>query len=383
MKKILGLMLLLLTFNLQYSYSQGYVQPQEYVPFVKPYVPNTAIDDYSRNLDRLNNLYDRNMEKLTQMCKWVTDLKRQSSNTDDEFKNEVSYYSDVLYRLVKRGDYEYQTREINEVSTGLNKAIDNYNERLKEKPSQLWKSGNTNLENEKYEDAILNYNELIEYAPDFSSVYRNRGYAYYQLEKNNLALNDFNKYINTTKDDAFAYEKRAWVKNALGDFEGAKLDFDMAIELKSQNAYLYYGRGLTKSNLNDNQGAISDYTKAIKIDPSFSMAYNNRGWCKFEMKLLKDALKDVQQAIILDSTNSVALDSRQEIKFALNDFAGCIKDCNKTLVLNPDCANAYYFRGRANFKLNNKKTICADWQKAVDLGKKEAYNLLLKYCADK
>lgn len=113
------------------------------------------------------------------------------------------------------------------------------------------------------------------------------------------------------------------------------------------------------------------------------MAYNNRGWCKFEMKLYKEALKDVEQAIKMDSTNWNAYDSRQEIKYTLNDFKGCVKDCNITLLLNPECANALYFRGRANLKLNNKKLVCSDLQKAMDLGKKEAYNLLLKYCSDK
>ncbi len=91
-------------------------------------------------------------------------------------------------------------------------------------------------------------------------------------------------------------------------------------------------------------------------------------------------MSDLNKAIELDHTNWVAFDSRQETKFALNEIEGCISDCNEAIALNPKLANSYFFRGRALYKKGKMLPACEDWSKAGELGKKEAYEYISKYC---
>lgn len=380
MKNIFTLLILFTLINREVL-AQGFVPELQYQPVIRPYVPNTAVDDYRNLLDKANADYDRNKDYHRKLSEWIYNNKRQSQDADEEFKADINTYENELNYLAKRGDYENQSNDLENIYKNFKRAIDSYNLRIKERPKKIWESGNNKLKNKQYEDAIKDYNELIQYSPDFIYVFRNRGFAYNQLNKKNLALNDFNKYIDKVKDDDFAYQQRGWLKDALGDYSGAKADFDMLIELSPDDSYAYYSRGVSKSKMNDNAGAVADYTKSINLKPDFSMAFNNRGWCKFEMKLFNEALRDVNEAIKFDTTNWVAFDSRQEIKFALSDYKGCVSDCIIAISLNKNCANSYYFRGRANFKLNNKKTICSDWETAANLGKNEAFDLLAKYCS--
>ncbi len=82
----------------------------------------------------------------------------------------------------------------------------------------------------------------------------------------------------------------------------------------------------------------------------------------------------------MDSTDYVALDTRGELKLNLNDIKGCIKDFDNAIKLNPKLSNCFFLRGRANLKLQNKTKALEDLSKAGELGKKEAYEYISKYC---
>ncbi len=321
--------------------------------------------------------YDQNKDYRDKLIDWIFALKKE--NYDNEFLSAMDRYYKEL-RNMDGQNFIILGDKLDFIKQNIKEEIDKFNTRAKEAPKKLWDSGNENMKNMNYTQAIIDFTNLIRLSPDFDYVYRNRGMSYQYLGKYSQALTDLNKYIEMKNDDPLAYSSRGWIKNNLNDNMGALADFNKQIELEPNSAYAYYNRGFIKSELHDEYGAIKDYTKAIELKPDFSTAWNNRGWSKYVLKQYYEALKDFNKAIEVDPSDWAAYDSRQEVKFMLNDFKGCIEDCNKAISLNPKVENSYFYRGRAYYKLGNKTKACEDWSLAGELGKSEAYDFIKKYC---
>jgi len=108
---------------------------------------------------------------------------------------------------------------------------------------------------------------------------------------------------------------------------------------------LHYIKGLEKYKLQDYIGAIDDYSRAIEINPFHPWAYNDRG----------------------------------DAKRKLNDLIGAITDYTVSIENYPTHAGGYILRGYARYKLGDKDGACSDWNKAGELGEKDALYLIKLY----
>jgi tetratricopeptide (TPR) repeat protein len=321
--------------------------------------------------------YDQNKDYRDKLIDWVLDLKTKTN--DATFLNAMNKHYNKL-RAMDNGSFGELGNELDIIKQNIKEDISNYNAQKKEEPKRLWDSGNENLENKNYSQAVQDFTNLLQSNSKFYQAYLYRGYAYENQGKYHLALTDLNNYIEIVNDDPLAYRTRGWSKYHLADYMGALADFNKKIELEPKSSDGYYSRGSAKSQLGDLNGSINDYTKAIELLPTNSMCYNNRGWSKFKQKKYAEALIDLNKAIELDPTNYIAYDSRMEVKFAMNDLKGCMDDCMSVIKLNDKVANTWFFRGRCNYKNGFKILACGDWSKAGELGLKEAYEYINKYC---
>lgn len=108
------------------------------------------------------------------------------------------------------------------------------------------------------------------------------------------------------------------------------------------NKCIHYITGLEKYELQDFKGAIEDYNRFIEINPKHQWAYNRRG----------------------------------EAKRKLDDLTGAIADHTISLENYPTHSGGYILRGYARYKLGNKDGACSDWNKASELGEKDALYLI-------
>jgi len=95
---------------------------------------------------------------------------------------------------------------------------------------------------DRYADAIDQYNEAIRIDPDYTKAYNNRGNAYLIQEEFDLAI----------------------------------ADYDKAIELDPDFALAYNNRGLAYMHQSRYDLALADFDKAIELDPSYTKAYDHR-----------------------------------------------------------------------------------------------------------
>ena len=126
----------------------------------------------------------------------------------------------------------------------------------------------------------------------------------------------------------------------------------MLNNIEVQNDYLMIADRKTKKPLNKPSDAtrysdlLQYYNRVLVLKPDFPPAYYNRAY----------------------------------IKSLVNDLPGAIYDYGQAISLNKDFQEAYYNRGLINIYLNETENGCQDLSKAGELGLREAYYAISRYC---
>lgn len=158
---------------------------------------------------------------------------------------------DKFRELINEGEYE-------EAIEGLQVLLkqDQYNTE-----ALIWLA-KAQFKLEVYDEAIANYNTLINLLPSIADLYSDRGLCYHMA----------------------------------GEYKTALQDFDKAVDLEPTNAYRYSCRAFVKGYHKDYEGALNDYNKAIELDPEDAIAYNNKGILEEQMGYANEAQKSFERS---------------------------------------------------------------------------------------
>ena len=151
------------------------------------------------------------------------------------------------------------------------------------------------LEQEKYEQAIREYDTALSLKSTNPDALNNRGTAYHALGRYAEAINDFSTAIAFKPSDADFYYNRGMSRAAMGNNIEAVKDYDEAIRLKPDYASAYNNRGVVYEDLGRFELALQDHIKAIELEPDSLYLYNNRAVDYYRLKQYDKAWADVEQ----------------------------------------------------------------------------------------
>jgi tetratricopeptide (TPR) repeat protein len=178
------------------------------------------------------------------------------------------------------------------------------------------------------------------------------------------------------------------------------------------NAQNYFRVGTFNAMMRNYNEALTSFDRAIELNPNFTEAYFNRANIMFELIEHRFSMEqDISKVTISQGSNSAGeQDQREELpdfsqviadldkvirvnpKFSIayynrgntknrrRDFQGAVNDYTAALALNPDFAEAYYNRAITLIYFNHTREACYDLSKAGELGIKEAYNVIKRFC---
>jgi tetratricopeptide (TPR) repeat protein len=106
------------------------------------------------------------------------------------------------------------------------------------------------------------------YADELSAVYQQRGYAAATDQRYGDAVKDYNEALKLTPQNSRIYEQRAAVEMKIQDYEKALGDYSELIKQKPNEVkYLNY-RAYIYELKNDLQNSLADNEKVLKLDPN-------------------------------------------------------------------------------------------------------------------
>lgn len=223
-----------------------------------------------------------------------------------------------------------------------------------------------------------------------------RGLEYMKQNRYEQAVAEFNDIL---QEDAYwlpAYYNRAIALANIQQYKKALEDFNYVLAHYPDHADAYFNRGIVYENLGLYANAIQDYTETIRLRPGFIQAYHYRGIARFRMLDLDGALQDYNRAlelgrnlqIDLSAAKALGLNSsalyfnRGAVFQKKGDYESAIADYTETIRIDPSSAKAYYNRGIAKLSLSQGQEAASDFEIASRLGYTPAQKALEKYFGD-
>jgi len=101
--------------------------------------------------------------------------------------------------------------------------------------------------------------------------YNDRGFAFYNQQKYSEAMKDYNNSIRIDPLRGGPYNNRGVLKAVFKDYSGALADFDNSIALNPGSVDVYRNRGMARLLLKDLKGAQEDWSKAASLGDGISV----------------------------------------------------------------------------------------------------------------
>lgn len=154
--------------------------------------------------------------------------------------------------------------------------------------------GNTDLKNDKFDEALEKYNKSLEYKPGYAKAYYGIGLVYKKqenlpmmkeaLDKAIAAAGDDDKTINNSKDAAAsAYEKAGALALQAGKYASAVENLTASFEYSNTEPRTYFYLAISYNGLSKWDDAITSANKALELqtedksDIYFELAKSNEG----------------------------------------------------------------------------------------------------------
>jgi tetratricopeptide (TPR) repeat protein len=106
------------------------------------------------------------------------------------------------------------------------------------------------------------------YADELSAVYQRAGYAAATEQRYQDAINDYNEALKLTPQDARIYEQRAAVEMKTQAYDKALSDYSELIKLKPKEVRYYNYRAYIYELRNELKNALADTEKVLQMEPN-------------------------------------------------------------------------------------------------------------------
>ncbi|MBD2337488.1 tetratricopeptide repeat protein [Calothrix sp. FACHB-156] len=235
----------------------------------------------------------------------------------------------------------------------------------------------------EWQKALEDYNTVIKNKPEDVDVYIYLG-NWYSDSKNkdknpDSALENYNKAIEIDENNAQAYRSRGVYYENAKQLDKALEDYKKAIELEPDNAYAYiylgniYANSSPKNTHKNDTKALENYNKAIEIDENNAQAYRSRGVYYENAKQLDKALEDYKKAIELEPDNAYAyiylgdIYANSSPKNTHKNDTKALENYNKAIEIDENNAQAYRSRGVYYENAKQLDKALEDYKKAIDI----------------
>ncbi len=195
---------------------------------------------------------------------------------------------------------------------------------------------------ERYRDAIIQFETSHEKNPNYFPTYNGWGWALFGLKEFVQAKSMFEKAINIESKDVASYNGLGWVSYKLRKHDEAKVAFRTALEIldkeptdSTDKALHFNGLGWILYKQEQFNNAIIKFRRASRLRPSYASAYTGWGWALKKQGKYDEAINKFENAIkIKPLPDMLAIRAQKKLEMPV-----------LTLNIDPRYANAYVGKG--------------------------------------
>ncbi|MEM7375266.1 MAG: tetratricopeptide repeat protein [Bacteroidota bacterium] len=338
---------------------------------------NNALKDFNRTID-LNPLLSLGYAYRGETHISLGNLRKAQA----DFEQAIAQGSLRPEAYIGLGDI-YLERQ------NFEKALEKYDVAVQiapQSPLGYLKRANYFFRFKQYEEALSNYNKSLELGGEKTAdVFVNRGIIHTELGNPNQALADFNTVLQQHPDSAEIYCLRGLLYKQIGKVNKALDDFSQALKVDPYIPDAYYSRGILYQDLEEYDQAITAYSEAIDLNPEYADAYNKRGEVYFIQEQFDKSILDYNQAIAINPKHADAFNNRGNLTRKAGDFDRAIKDYSVAIRFDPYQADALYNRGFIYAMQKEYDAAISDITKSLEIKPEQGlrYGFLAKIYAQR
>lgn len=227
--------------------------------------------------------------------------------------------------------------------------------------------GRNFFELKKYEEALSNFQLVMEMDDASSEGYYQAGRACYEMGRWNETLEYCSRALRLDSLYSLAYNIRGLANEALYEYEKAIEDYTEAIAIDPTFSAAYNNRGLIKKHLGQYEEAIEDYNLALAYDSVSFHTFSNRGVALSRLGQTQQAIEDFSRALEINPSQEVVLGNRGYAYYQIRQYDRAIEDCSKAIRIKPEYANAYAVWGIALRELGKLRDALDKLDRAIEL----------------
>ena len=361
-----------------YAYNAQYGNALSALDKAQKYLPKKDVEFVSSAYCQKADIYLALADTIKALENITAAIKTDPKDEDIYKKRAQVYYELKQY---DKADSDYETvKEMNQASHLGYVGI-----------------GRNRIAQERWDEAIEQFNQVIALYADNSQAYAFRAKAYMGKGQWHEATDDIIKSLDLEADN-YAYDLLLSIDDPNADTMIAKLKvqqakkpneakwsffigciykkqamYQKAIEAFQQSnkiesfATVYSDIADCYNELGNYEQAVENINKAIELRPDYTDYLFVKGDLLYDMGKSKEAIETYDDYIKANPDYWGGYYRRAFMKDNTNDVDGAIEDYSMAITLEPNYAYSYLGRGDMYIRKGNKEAAMKDYQKVVEL----------------
>jgi len=266
----------------------------------------------------------------------------------------------------------------------LDQAVENYDRVIEIKPEYEKAHNNKGLALKdlgRTGEALECYNRALELRPDYAEAHNNKGLALKDLGRTDEAMNCYNRALEIKPDYAEAHNDKANALKDLGRTEEALNCYNRALKIKPDYAEAHNNKANALKDLGRTDEAMNCYNRALKIKPALAGAHNNKANALKDLGRTDEALDCYNRALEIKPNFAEAYNNKGSLLQELGRLEDALKSCNSALEIKPAFAEAYNNKAHILQALDRLEDArdCFDRALALKPDSANTYEMLIEF----
>jgi tetratricopeptide (TPR) repeat protein len=184
-----------------------------------------------------------------------------------------------------------------------------------DKVSELLASGNALYNQKNYQEAIQEYQCILEQNPALYMIHKNIGNAYYELGDYESAIEHYELVLDKEPDSTEVLISLGNMYLEKGDIEKGLSYFNQIDMEKITSPLTFYNIGTSFFNKGEVNKAVEYYNRAVGLDSNLSDAYYQLGLCHLNLNEKERAREYFQKFLELAPDSAKAAGAKEMLKF--------------------------------------------------------------------